>query len=80
VQVVEHDPPGLHSFWFFTETGHLVIGKLSPTGYEEIDRAKLLDPTYAAYGRKVVWCPPALANRRVYVRNDKELIAVELGK
>jgi outer membrane protein assembly factor BamB len=67
-------------FWFFAETGHLVIGKLTPRGYEEIDRAKLLDPTYAAYGRKVVWCPPAFANKRVYVRNDKELIAVELGK
>jgi hypothetical protein len=28
----------------------------------------------------VVWCMPAFANKRMYVRNDKEIIAVDLAK
>lgn len=67
-------------FVFFNEKGELVFGKLSPNGYEEIDRAKILEPTAAAFGRNVVWCMPAFANKRVYVRNDKELICVDLAK
>ncbi len=67
-------------FFFFAETGDLVIGKLTPKGYEEIDRAKLLDRTEAAFGRKVVWCAPAYADKKVFVRNGKELICVDLAK
>jgi outer membrane protein assembly factor BamB len=67
-------------FFFFAETGELVIGTLSKEGYKEIDRAKLLEPTGTAFGRKVVWCMPAFADRKMYVRNDKELICVDLAK
>ncbi len=67
-------------FWMFAETGHLVIAKLTPKGYEEIDRAKVLEPTNKAFGRKVVWCSPAYADKRCFVRNDKEIICVDLAK
>jgi outer membrane protein assembly factor BamB len=67
-------------YWLFAETGELVIAKLTPTGYEELDRAKVIAPTYKAMGRTVVWCPPAFAGKRMYVRNDKELVCVELGR
>ncbi len=67
-------------FFLFAETGDLVIAKLSPAGYEEIDRAHLLDTTQSAFGRGVVWCPPAYADRSVFIRNDKELIRVALAK
>ena len=67
-------------FFLFAETGDLVIAKLAPTGYEEIDRAHLIDPTQSAFGRGVVWCPPAYADRSVFVRNDKELIRVSLAE
>ena len=67
-------------FFLFAETGDLVIAKLSPAGYEEIDRAHLLDTTQSAFGRGVVWCPPAYADRSVFIRNDKELIRVSLAK
>ncbi|MEP3482423.1 MAG: PQQ-binding-like beta-propeller repeat protein [Fuerstiella sp.] len=65
--------------WFFTELGDLVIGKLSPDGYEEIDRANVIKPTNLAFGRDVVWSMPAFANRRVYIRNDEEMICVDLA-
>jgi outer membrane protein assembly factor BamB len=68
-------------FFFFTELGDLVIGKLSKEGYTEIDRAKkIIEPSGKAFGRSVVWCQPAFANKTMYVRNDKELASFDLAK
>ena len=67
-------------FWLFNDSGELVIAKIDKSGYSEIDRAKVLEPTNKAFGRPVVWSMPAYANRRCYVRNDEEIICVELGK
>lgn len=66
-------------FWLFNELGELIIAKLSKEGYEEIDRAKVIEPTNLAFGRDVVWCMPAYANRRAYIRNDAELVCVNLA-
>jgi outer membrane protein assembly factor BamB len=63
----------------FNELGELVLCKLSPKGYEELSRAKVIEPTGTAFGRKVVWCMPAFADKRCYVRNDKEIICVNLA-
>jgi outer membrane protein assembly factor BamB len=65
-------------YWLFTEHGDLIIAKFSPTAYEEIDRAHVIEPTNDAWGRNVVWCAPAYANRHMFVRNDKECISVDL--
>lgn len=67
-------------FLLFTETGDVVIAKLTPAGYEEQSRAHLIEPTNVAFGRPVVWCPPAYANRSIIVRNDAEIIRVSLAK
>ena len=66
-------------FWMFTELGELVIARLTPEGYEEIDRTKVIEPSNNAWGRDVVWCMPAFANRRMYVRNDDRCICVDLS-
>jgi outer membrane protein assembly factor BamB len=65
-------------FFLFNEKGDLIIARLSPRGYEEISRAHLLEPTGDAAGRSIVWSHPAFANRRVYVRNDKEIVCADL--
>ena len=66
--------------WFlFSETGDLILAKLSRQGYEEIDRFHVLEPTGEAFGRRVVWSHPAFANRCVFVRNDKEIVCVSLA-
>jgi outer membrane protein assembly factor BamB len=65
-------------FFIYNETGDLIIARLTPQGYEEISRAHLLDPTNRAGNRAVHWSHPAFANRSVYVRNDEELICVDL--
>jgi hypothetical protein len=67
-------------FFIFNELGELIIAKLSPRGYEEISRAKLLDQTGAAFGRKVVWSHPAFADKCVFARNDKEIVCAALAK
>jgi hypothetical protein len=74
--ITRHD----ERFFLFTETGDLVIAKLSPAGYEELSRTHLLEPTNVAFGRDVVWCAPAYANQSIVVRNDKEIIRVSLAE
>jgi outer membrane protein assembly factor BamB len=66
-------------FFLMSETGDLIIARLSAKGYEEISRCKLLAPTGTAFGRSVVWSHPAFAERCVFARNDKELICACLA-
>ncbi len=69
-------------FFLFNEKGELIIAKLGPDeqkGYEEISRARILEPTNTARGREVVWSHPAFANQCVYARNDKEIVCVSLA-
>jgi hypothetical protein len=63
----------------FNEHGELIFAKFSPEGYRELSRSKILEPTGRAGSRKIVWTNPAFANRRVYARNDKEIVCVELS-
>ncbi len=69
-----------NKFWMFTEAGDLLIGQLDPKGFKELSRTHVIAPTNNAMGRDVVWCAPAFANKRMYVRNDKELVVVDLAK
>ena len=66
-------------FYIFNEKGELVIAKLTPEKYEELSRAQLIEPTQDAWGRKVIWSCPAFANRCVFVRNDNEIVCVDLA-
>ena len=67
-------------YFIFAETGHLIIAKLSPEKYEEIDRAKILEQTNEAFKRPVVWSHPAFADKCVFARNDKEIVCYSLAK
>lgn len=66
--------------WCLTDGGELVTLKLSPKGYQETSRTKLIEPTQASMGRKVTWAHPAFAGKRLYARNDKQVICVSLAK
>jgi hypothetical protein len=65
----------------FNDRGELLITKLSPKGFEELSRTKLLDPTTEQLRRKdgVCWAHPAYANKHVFARNDKELVCANLA-
>ena len=66
-------------FFLANETGDLIIARLSPSGYDEVSRFHMLEPTNECFGRSVVWSHPAFAQRSVFARNDKELICVDLA-
>jgi outer membrane protein assembly factor BamB len=65
-------------FFLFNEMGELILANLTPDGYDEIGRTKILEPTNNLPGRNVVWMHPAFANKHVYARNDKEIVCVSL--
>lgn len=67
-------------YFFWNELGDLIIGNLSPSGYEEISRAHLLEPANHDAGRPVVWSHPAFADKSMFARNDKEVIRVDLAR
>jgi outer membrane protein assembly factor BamB len=67
-------------FVSFNELGELLFLDISPAGCRVIDRAKVIDQTNVAFGRDVVWAMPAFANKHAYVRNDSEIICVDLAK
>jgi hypothetical protein len=66
-------------YFIFNEKGELIIARLSPGGYEEVDKAKLLEPSQVVFSRPVVWSHPAFAHQCVFVRNDKELACFSLA-
>lgn len=67
-------------FFLFSETGDLILAKLSEKGYEELSRFHVLEPTGECFGRSVVWSHPAFANKCCFARNDKEIVCVSLAK
>jgi len=67
--------------WMFNERGELIISRLSPKGFHEISRAKLINPTLGQLSQRdgVCWSHPAFANKHVYIRNDEELLCANLS-
>ncbi len=68
--------------WMFNERGELTIAQLDATGYHEISRAKLIEPTTDQLGQRggVCWSHPAFANKHVFARNDKLLVCASLAQ
>ena len=65
--------------WMFNEHGELLITRLSPSGLEEISRARLIEPTRKQLPRGVTWSHPAFANKHVFIRNDERLVCADLS-
>jgi outer membrane protein assembly factor BamB len=74
-----HLTPNGDAMFLYTDRGELIRAKLTPQGYREISRARLVEPVYAFGGRKVAWSPPAYANRHVFTRTEKELVCASLA-
>lgn len=78
IHMVRHED----KIWMFNERGELIISKLSPKGFEEISRVKIIEPTEGQLGSRggVCWSHPAFANKRIYARNDRELVCIDLSE
>jgi outer membrane protein assembly factor BamB len=66
-------------FVLFNDQGDLILANLTPKGYKELSRARIIEPMPNPRGRKVVWSHPAFARRCVFARNDKEMVCVCLA-
>jgi outer membrane protein assembly factor BamB len=52
------------------EKSQLALAEISPEAYKEISRAELIT------GK--TWTIPTIANGKMYVRNEKEIVCVDL--
>ena len=77
IHMVQHND----NTWMFNESGELIISKLRPDGFQEISRAKIIDPTGKELAQRggVCWSHPAFAYKNIYVRNDEELVCLSLS-
>jgi len=77
IHMVRHED----KIWMFNERGELIISKLSPNGFHEISRTKLINPTQGQLSQRggVCWSHPAFAYKHVFVRNDETLICADLS-
>jgi len=78
--LVQYPAAGRGRTWIFSETGDLILARLTPEKYEELGRMHLLDPTNECFGRDVVWSHPAFAGRCIFARNDRELVCVSAAE
>lgn len=65
------------------DDGDLILARLTPTGYVELGRVPLIEPTAKparGHGadRLVNWVHPAYANGHVFQRNDREILRASL--
>lgn len=73
--IIPHDD----RYFIHNEQGDLIIARLSPKGYREISRGKLIEPTRRVRRRMTIWSHPAFAMKSVFARNDKEIVRVDLS-
>jgi outer membrane protein assembly factor BamB len=69
--------------YMFNEHGELIIARLSESGYDEISRARLIEPTTAQLNRSgvgVTWAHPGFAYKHVFIRSDSELLCADLSQ
>jgi len=77
IHLVRHE----EEVWMFNDQGELLITQLSPDGFQERDRAQLIERTTVQLARRggVTWAHPAFANRHVFARNDERLVCSSLA-
>lgn len=79
IHFVEHGD----DVWMFNDKGELIISRLSPKGFREVSRAKLIKPTRDQLPSRrggVCWSHPAFADRHVFARNDEEIVCADLSQ
>ena len=67
-------------YFIATEQGELILANMTPNGFTEKGRFKMLEATSPTSNREVVWSHPAFANQCVFARNDQEIVCYSLAK
>ncbi len=71
-------------FFINNDRGDLILARLTPRGYQEIARTRLIQPTTPDAGRRqlgdrVNWVHPAYADRKIFTRNDEVIVCASLA-
>jgi len=67
------------SVLLYNDHADLIRARLTPRGYQELSRVRVLEPP-ATWNRKCAWAAPAYSNRHIYARTSKELVCASLVK
>ena len=67
--------------WGFNEIGELLLGKLSPEGYTDKGRVKVIEPVKISPNPRngVNWAHPAFSGNKVYLRSDSRLVCLKIA-
>ena len=65
-------------YLILSETGAFISATMTPDGYNETGRFDAIKPTLKTSGRTVLWTYPAIANGKLFVRNDLEIVCYSL--
>jgi len=71
--------PNGDRYWLFNDLGEVTIAEMSPKEFHSISKTQLIEPTHRIGRRTVVWSHPALANRHIFIRNDKEILCYNVA-
>ena len=71
--------PNSGLYWLFNDLGEVMIAEMSPQEFRAISKTQLIEPTHHVGNRTVVWSHPALANRRIFIRNDNEILCYNVS-
>jgi outer membrane protein assembly factor BamB len=74
-----HPTANGNSVLLYNDRGELIRARLTPKGYQEISRARVLEPAVTFSGRKCAWAAPGYANRHIYARTNRELVCASLA-
>lgn len=61
----------------YNDRGELIRARLTPRGYQELSRTRVLEPP-ATWNRNCAWAAPAYSNRHIYARSNKEIVCASL--
>lgn len=67
-------------YFILNELGELMMAELTAKEFKSLGKFAVLEPTGEAFGRQVLWSHPAYAQQTAFIRNDKEIVAVDLAK
>ncbi len=62
----------------YNDRGELIRARLTPQGYREISRARVLEPP-ATWNRHCAWAAPAYSNRHIFARTNMEVVCASLA-
>ncbi len=65
--------------FLFTDEGNLILARLTPEGYHEINRVHLLKPTSVLGARRLAWTPPVYANRCIFAATSRNCVSLAAG-